>query len=83
MSAEAKAPAIEEMSFEAALAELESIVDELDRGEVDLARSIEAYERGTALRQHCAKKLEEARMKVEQISKSMSGELEARPAELD
>ena len=48
---------IDQMSFEEALAELEGIVQKLERGQLELESSIQAYERGTALRQHCADKL--------------------------
>jgi exodeoxyribonuclease VII small subunit len=51
---------IEEMSFEAALKELESIVGRLEQGEVDLEDSIVLYERGQALKAHCDKKLKTA-----------------------
>jgi exodeoxyribonuclease VII small subunit len=67
-------PAIESLSFEAALAELEAIVQRLERGQLDLEASIAAYERGTALRRHCATKLEEARLRVEKITFEKSGE---------
>jgi exodeoxyribonuclease VII small subunit len=67
-------PAIETLSFEAALAELEAIVQRLERGQLDLEASIAAYERGTALRRHCATKLEEARLRVEKITFDKAGE---------
>ena len=50
-----------------ALRELETIVTSLERGDVSLDGAIAAFERGTALKAHCQKRLEEARMKVEQI----------------
>ena len=55
------------ISFEDALRELEEIVTSLERGDVSLDDAITAFERGTALKAHCQKRLEEARMKVEQI----------------
>jgi exodeoxyribonuclease VII small subunit len=58
---------IEEMSFEIALAELEQIVDRLERGDVPLAESVSIYERGEALKQHCERLLKEAEMRVEKI----------------
>lgn len=64
---------VESLSFEAALKELEQIVDDLDKGEVALERSIEAYARGTALRLHCEQKLEDARLRVEQIANRGGG----------
>ena len=67
--------AIETLSFEAALAELEAIVQRLERGQLDLEASIAAYERGTALRRHCATKLEEARLRVEKITFDKEGKV--------
>ena len=51
------APDISTMSFETAVAELERIVDHLERGDVPLDKSIEIYERGEALKAHCEKLL--------------------------
>ncbi|MDA9186402.1 exodeoxyribonuclease VII small subunit, partial [Planktomarina sp.] len=44
---------IEEMSFENAMAELEQVVTQLERGDVALDASISLYERGAALKSHC------------------------------
>lgn len=55
------------MSFEQALAELEKIVAQLERGDVALEDSIRMYERGAALKTHCESKLKDAQLKVEQI----------------
>jgi exodeoxyribonuclease VII small subunit len=63
----ADAPAIETLSFEAALKELESIVSRLEQGEVDLEDSIALYERGQALKAHCEKKLKAAESRLEKI----------------
>lgn len=73
-AAEAGEPApIEAMSFEDALAELEAIVQKLERGQLDLEASIGAYERGTALRRHCAEKLRQAQMRVERLTLDAEG----------
>jgi exodeoxyribonuclease VII small subunit len=62
------APAsVETLSFEAALHELEGIVARLEQGEVDLDDSIALYERGTALKAHCEKKLKGAESRLEKI----------------
>ena len=61
------------ISFEKALRELETIVTSLERGDVSLDDAIAAFERGTALKAHCQKRLEEARMKVEQIKLPADG----------
>jgi exodeoxyribonuclease VII small subunit len=59
--------AVEQMSFEAALKELEDIVSRLEQGEVDLEDSIVLYERGQALKTHCEKKLKAAEGRLEKI----------------
>jgi exodeoxyribonuclease VII small subunit len=55
------------MTFEEAMAALEQVVTQLERGEVALEQSIALYERGAALRAHCADKLKAAEEKVELI----------------
>lgn len=59
---------IENMSFEDAMAELETIVRSLETGNTKLDDSIAAYERGVALRKHCETRLENARLKIEKIT---------------
>jgi exodeoxyribonuclease VII small subunit len=59
---------VNEMSFEQAMAELERVVGQLERGDVALEDSIKLYERGSELRKHCDKKLKEAEEKVAAIS---------------
>ena len=58
---------VAEMSFEEAMAALETVVSQLERGEVALEQSISLYERGAALKSHCAGKLKDAEEKVELI----------------
>jgi len=58
---------IKEMSFEKAMAELESLVRRLEEGRLTLEEAINAYERGTALRTHCEARLRTAKLKVEQV----------------
>jgi len=59
--------AVEQMSFEAALRELEAIVSKLEQGQVDLEDSIALYERGQALKAHCEQKLKSAESRLEKI----------------
>jgi exodeoxyribonuclease VII small subunit len=56
------------LSFETALAELESIVEKLESGKVDLEQSISIYERGEALKKHCEKLLKDAEARIEKIT---------------
>ena len=65
--------AIEELSFEGALKELEAIVTRLEQGEVDLEDSIALYERGQSLKAHCEKKLKSAEGRLEKIVLGASG----------
>lgn len=68
-----KTAAIADLSFEQALKELEGIVKSLESGASDLERSITDYTRGTELKEHCLKKLADARMKVEKLTLDASG----------
>jgi exodeoxyribonuclease VII small subunit len=70
------------MSFELALAELEKIVQDLERGQLDLDAAITAYERGTQLKLHCEGKLREAQLRVEKISLGPDGRARAEPTDL-
>jgi exodeoxyribonuclease VII small subunit len=66
-------PAISAMPFEAALAELEGIVDQLEKGAVSLDDSIRLYERGEALKARCDELLKNAEMRIEKITLSADG----------
>ena len=58
---------IAKMSFEDAMTRLEEIVETLSSQKINLDSMIELHEEGTALKEHCAKRLEEAKMKIETI----------------
>ncbi len=60
-------------TFEKAVAELESIVARLERGDVALDESIAIYERGEALKKHCEKLLTAAENRIEKIRLDRSG----------
>ncbi|MDG1531457.1 MAG: exodeoxyribonuclease VII small subunit [Paracoccaceae bacterium] len=64
---------IEEMNFETAMAELQGVVERLERGEVALDESIKLYERGAALKARCDQKLKEAEEKVAAITLDEAG----------
>ena len=64
---------VEQLSFEAALKELEDIVGRLEQGEVDLEDSIALYERGQALKAHCEAKLKAAEGRLEKIVQGAKG----------
>jgi exodeoxyribonuclease VII small subunit len=73
---------VAQLSFEQALAELEKIVQDLERGQLDLDAAIAAYERGTHLKLHCEGKLREAQLRVEKISLGPDGRARAEPTDL-
>lgn len=70
---------IASLSFEAAMKELEAIVRALESGNSDLDKAIADYERGNALKTHCLTKLNEAKLKVEQIQMKADGSLATTP----
>lgn len=57
----------DELGFEAALEELEKIVEELEGGQVELERMLDRFERAMALRKHCAALLSDAETRIEQL----------------
>jgi exodeoxyribonuclease VII small subunit len=61
------------LSFEKALAELEQIVDRLEKGTVALEDSIALYERGEALKAHCEALLTTAEQRIEKITLGPDG----------
>ncbi|MEJ0093071.1 MAG: exodeoxyribonuclease VII small subunit [Methylocella sp.] len=61
------------LSFEIALAELEKIVDQLEKGSVALEESIAIYARGEALKKHCENLLKSAEQRIEKITFGADG----------
>ena len=72
---------IDQLSFEAALKELEEIVARLEQGAVDLDDSIALYERGQALKAHCERKLKAAEARLEKIVQGAKGPEGVAPVE--
>lgn len=64
---------VSDLSFEQAMKELESVVDKLERGDVELDASIALYERGAALKKRCEDELKRAEEKVAAITLDGSG----------
>jgi exodeoxyribonuclease VII small subunit len=71
------------LPFEKALAELESIVQRLERGDVALDESIKIYERGEALKKRCEALLADAEMRVEKITRDAKGRIASEPLDRD
>jgi len=61
--------------FEAALAELESIVQRLEQGELSLDESLRQFERGVVLTRQCQKALRQAEQKIRVLARTGDGEV--------
>ena len=61
------------LPFEKALAQLEEIVGQLEKGSVPLEESITIYERGEALKKYCEALLRNAEMRIEKITLGAEG----------
>jgi exodeoxyribonuclease VII small subunit len=69
------------LSFEAALAKLETIVDSMESGEVPLAELLAKYEEGSKLLKVCEGRLKEAELKIEKLKKGKDGNAAFEPFE--
>lgn len=68
-----------EIKFEEALKKLERIVQDLEEGNLSLAGALKKYQEGIQLSRLCSQRLEEAKKKVESLSKNKKGEFELKP----
>lgn len=59
---------INELSYEQAFAELETIVERLESGDLSLDQSVDLFERGRALSAYCQQLLDNAELRVNQIA---------------
>ena len=72
-----------ELKFEKAMTRLENIVAELERGDLDIDKSLEIFEEGIKMSRLCTKKLNEAEAKIQKLTKDKKGELITVPFPLD
>ncbi len=70
-----------EKKFDAAMARLEEIVAELEKGDIPLEQSLKLFEEGIKLARICQTRLREAERKVEILLKDASGNLVRKPFE--
>ena len=59
---------VEDLNYESAFSELETIVDSLENDQRSLEESMSLFERGQALAKRCAELLDKAELKVRQLS---------------
>ncbi len=74
-------PPVETLTFDAALAELQDVVGQLESGNLPLEEAIAAFERGVQLHERCARLLDEAELRVQRLVEEAGGALRA--VELD
>ena len=65
--------------FEQTLEELETLVRKLEQGELSLEESLKAFERGVRLTRECQASLRAAEQRVEQVTRTDTGDIERRP----
>lgn len=62
------------MTYEQAVAQLESIIERIEQGRIGLEESLGEYRRGAALLKRCRAILEAAEQQIEQVSADGDGE---------
>ncbi len=72
-----KLEAVEKMEFEACFQELESLVEQFERGQMSLSESVTRFERGMQLLKRCSRQLSDAEKKVAELLTRIS------PADMD
>jgi exodeoxyribonuclease VII small subunit len=73
----------DELPFEQALQQLESIVDTMESDELSLEALLSRYEQGSHLAKVCQTRLAAAELKIQQLEKTAGGDLAARPVSFD
>ncbi len=67
---EPDAPPVDSLTYEEAMAEIESITDRLENGAIGLADSVEAYARGKSLVARCRSLIDSAEQRVRELSEA-------------
>jgi len=80
-SAEPASPETDELSFEEAVAQLEAIVDRIERGEIGLERALAEYERGVRLVTRCRSILDQVEQRIDELSAPLSEPPDAGPGD--
>lgn len=70
---------VNQLSFEAALGELETLARRLEEGKCPLDEAVKTFERGISLKKHCDQMLKNAKLKVEQILFNADGSSTLQP----
>jgi len=73
---------MESLTFEEAYAQLDAAVTALQDGQMPLERALQYYEEGMKLAQYCNELLQNAELRVQQLSVDNQGAIISRPLEL-
>ncbi|NJN52004.1 MAG: exodeoxyribonuclease VII small subunit [Gammaproteobacteria bacterium] len=71
MSKKSKEPV--EVNFEASLAELETLIEHMEAGDLTLEESLKAFERGVSLTRDCQAALKRAELRVQALTQTSDG----------
>ena len=66
-------------TFEEALKQLETIAEQIEQGTIGLEESIQKYEEGMSLVQHCREILAKAEFRIQQVQQKSDGSVETAP----
>ena len=72
----------DKLSFEEAMSKLEEVVKDLEDESISLDSAMEKFETGVKLSELCLKKLNEAEKKIEELTRTESGQLEVKDIDL-
>ncbi len=66
-----------DIKFEKAMKRLEQIVEDLEKGDLDIDKSLQVFEEGIKMSRICSQKLNEAEKKIEKLTQNGKGDLVA------
>ena len=68
-----------EIKFEDALKKLEKIIEEMEQGDMSLDEALKKYQEGLELSRVCSQRLENAKKKIDVLTKNKKGDFELKP----
>ena len=71
----------DELSFETALQQLETIVEAMESGDLPLETMLGRFEEGMKLARHCQTRIDEAEVKIQQLEQNAAGTFTLKPIE--
>ena len=80
-AAKSTGSAPDELSFETALQQLETIVEAMESGDLPLETMLGRFEEGMKLARHCQTRIDEAEVKIQQLEQNAAGTFTLKPLE--